>query len=252
MPTAISPLLTIVVTSHCRPKLLAGALQSIRDQGDFEVEIILADDAGCAETRRLAAEMLSEKDVLISRPGMKGPAESRNIGIELARAPWIGFLDDDDRLVPGWFAALEAALADPTPRVIFGDYLLCNADGSNPQHQDAGAAPVRRLRIRNMIHSAAFVMPRCVKARFEPALRSHEDWDFLLSLYAELPFQYLPVVASEYRAALAGNRNNVTGEDLAADYQAVYERHPVKRQGLLKARQKRLQYMARIMPPNGL
>ncbi|MFV0408597.1 MAG: glycosyltransferase family 2 protein [Paracoccus sp. (in: a-proteobacteria)] len=232
---ADSPLLTIVVTTHYRPGQLVSALKSIREQGDLPVEIILCDDAGGAETRHVAADMLSDRDILISRPGMRGPAESRNFGIELARAPWIGFLDDDDRLAPGWLARLFPELRDPTPRVLFGDFMLCNthaagpsgrSDGSPGQRIDTGAAPVFSLRVRNMIHSAAFVMPRTVSARFDPALRSHEDWDFLLALHAEIPFQHLSVVASEYYAAPAGNRNSVSARTLAADYLAIYERHP--------------------------
>lgn len=248
MSVSAPPFLTIVVTTHRRPRKLALALQSIRDQGAFPVEVVLCDDAGCAETRRVAADLLGEGDVFISRPGMRGPAESRNAGIEVASAPWIGFLDDDDLLAPGWFKALAPRLADPRPRVIFGDFMLCDADGRKLRRLATGVPPLHLLRVRNIIHSAAFVMPRGVSARFDASLRSHEDWDFLLSLFADIPFEYLPVLASEYRAANFGCRNNVFGDDLAADYQAVYERHPVSGARILAARQVRLREMSLIRP----
>ena len=250
----VSPLLSIVVTTHRRPAHLAIALQSIRDQivpgsPAFPVEIVLCDDAGCAETRRLAADLLGEGDSLISRPGMRGPAESRNLGLELAKAPWVGFLDDDDCLTQGWFAALQPVLAEDGRRLIFGDYLLCDETGANGRRIDLTEAPLDRLPLHNMIHSSAYVVPRDIKARFEPALGSHEDWDFLLAVQSEIPFQHIPVIASEYRMAESGNRNDVTGLDLAAASMAVYERHPAGADRMRRERRRHLRAMGLKSPP---
>lgn len=254
---AVSPLLTIVVTTHRRPAQLAVALRSIRDQivpgrDAFPVEIILCDDSGCAETRRVAADLLGEGDSLISRPGLRGPAESRNLGLDVARAPWVGFLDDDDCLTQGWFAALRPLLAEGGRRLIFGDYLLCDAAGANGRRIDLADAPLDRLPLHNMIHSSAYVVPHDIVARFEPALRSHEDWDFLLAVSREIPFQHVPVIASEYRMAEAGNRNDVGGLDLAAAYLAVYARYPSGADKMRRERRKHLRAMGLKSPPKDI
>ncbi|TFG36490.1 MAG: glycosyltransferase family 2 protein, partial [Nitrospirales bacterium] len=92
-----NPLVSIIVRTKDRPKLLKRAIQSIASQTYKPVEVVLVNDGGCD----LAIEEL--KTVLgdislnyIQLEKNTGRAHAGNLGIENAKGKFISFLDDDD------------------------------------------------------------------------------------------------------------------------------------------------------------
>jgi glycosyltransferase involved in cell wall biosynthesis len=74
-------------------------------------EVIVVDDRS---TRRAGRLRLAAPDRpptrVVAGPG-RGPAAARNVGLRLARAAWVAFLDDDVRIDPQWTSQLAADLA---------------------------------------------------------------------------------------------------------------------------------------------
>ena len=78
-----------------------------------------------------------------------GLSRSRNVGIALARAEWIAFIDDDARVRPGWAQTL-LAVTRPIP----GEYPSLRCDGSGrPSFDD----------IRALIDQDAAIAARILK-----------------------------------------------------------------------------------------
>ena len=96
----MSPLFTVIVTTHLRGPLLARALASLRAQTFQDFEVIVVADALDAGTAQACAEWLRPQDQFLKRSGKPGPAESRNVGLRLAKGEWILYLDDDDTHEP--------------------------------------------------------------------------------------------------------------------------------------------------------
>jgi GT2 family glycosyltransferase len=106
---------SIVVPVRDRADLLASALKSLaaQDFPDADYEIIVCDD-GSHEDIGAAVQRLSCRSpaMRVARQPPLGPAAARNLGIRLARAPIVIFIDSDvvadSRLVASLVGALDA------------------------------------------------------------------------------------------------------------------------------------------------
>jgi cellulose synthase/poly-beta-1,6-N-acetylglucosamine synthase-like glycosyltransferase len=104
------PLISVVVPTYRRPDLLERCLRALlaQDLPPSCFEVIVADDAGCQETRcqisTLAAATRERGICLryVCPTGMRGPAAARNAGWRAARGHIIAFTDDDCIPAPDW------------------------------------------------------------------------------------------------------------------------------------------------------
>lgn len=103
-----TPLVSVVIPTKDRAALLSEALASLRAQSLSRWEAIVVDD-GSRDGTRAELERWTERDPRIraatARAGRQGGNHCRNVGLGLARAELVCFLDDDDQLSP---ACLEA------------------------------------------------------------------------------------------------------------------------------------------------
>jgi glycosyltransferase involved in cell wall biosynthesis len=104
--TPPAPEVTVVVPCFNAERWLAEAVASARDQAGVAVEVIVVDDGssdGSVDVLRGFGAAIRWE----SGPN-RGACAARNRGLELARAPWVLFLDADDRLGAGVLAPLLA------------------------------------------------------------------------------------------------------------------------------------------------
>lgn len=123
-----SPRLSIIIPTHNRPHLLPIAVKSALEQTIAEIEVIVVDDASTQKADLPADPRLR----VITLSTSRGGAGARNVGTEAANAPWITYLDDDDRLFPDMAAVSLAALQEttlPAPVAVISGIDLVNAQG---------------------------------------------------------------------------------------------------------------------------
>ncbi len=106
---------SVVVPTYRRPELLGRCLAALTAQtmAPDSYEILVADDAASAETRRQVEEFSKKATCLIRYLPVTrthGPAAARNTGWRAARAPIIAFTDDDTVPDTGWLATGAGAL----------------------------------------------------------------------------------------------------------------------------------------------
>ena len=89
-------LFSIILPTHHRPQLLRRSLDSLCRQTFVDFELIIVDDTGADLPLCPELQALRGRYQYIIRDGAAGPAESRNRGLDLAQAPYVLFLDDDD------------------------------------------------------------------------------------------------------------------------------------------------------------
>lgn len=96
-------MISIGIPSYNRPQLLAEALASVARQQDFtDYEVIVSDDGGLPETRRVIEQSgIRNLRLFVNNPSL-GPVRNWNRCIELARGEWVTVLHEDDLLYP-WF-----------------------------------------------------------------------------------------------------------------------------------------------------
>jgi cellulose synthase/poly-beta-1,6-N-acetylglucosamine synthase-like glycosyltransferase len=113
---------SVVVPTFNRPEMLIRCLAALMAQ-DYDAqayEVIIADDAACAETRQVVESWTKgstrpyPRHTLRYMPviGNHGPAAARNAGWRAATGEIIAFTDDDCIPTPGWLSAGMAAFTD--------------------------------------------------------------------------------------------------------------------------------------------
>jgi glycosyltransferase involved in cell wall biosynthesis len=92
----ITPILTIIITTHNRPGLLPRAIDSALQQTLENIEVLVVDDGSVPPAEAPPHPRLR----LLRLPTAGGGAHARNTGARKARGRLICFLDDDDELLP--------------------------------------------------------------------------------------------------------------------------------------------------------
>src|SRR5438105_2362909 len=89
-------LVSVVVPTRNRPRLLACTLRSILAQVDVDLELIVVDDASSPP----AIVPTDRRVRLIRHTTQLGVSAARNTGIAAACGRWLAFCDDDDLWAP--------------------------------------------------------------------------------------------------------------------------------------------------------
>ena len=108
------PEISVVLTTFNRAALLACAIESVRAQVDANFELIVIDDASTDSTSEYLATLRDPRiNIKIAEVNL-GPSGARNLGLKMAVAPIVAFLDSDDIYLPHRLSTPLAALAaDP-------------------------------------------------------------------------------------------------------------------------------------------
>jgi glycosyltransferase involved in cell wall biosynthesis len=233
-----SPFFSIVVTTHLRGKLLRKALTSILNQTFQDFEIVLCSDEGSLETKQAASELLREQDTFICLPNIKGPSESRNVGMNFSNGKWLCFLDDDDELEASF---LDEALAHLNNENIlyYTNYKVISEirEGEDikliPDVQiDTSKFDPNSILIRNFIPINCFFVAteNAKKQKFDVHLETHEDWDWLIALYMspKIEFRHIGIFGPKIFKRNERSRNNIIDIDnkveRSLDFLTIYRK----------------------------
>jgi glycosyltransferase involved in cell wall biosynthesis len=105
-----APLITAIIPTYKRPKLLKRALRSVLAQSYPHFEILVADDASGEETDKVMQEFIKqdERVKLLKHPSNIGAIANFQKALMHATTPYVCFLADDDFFAPYFF---EEAIA---------------------------------------------------------------------------------------------------------------------------------------------
>ncbi len=100
-----------LVPCHRAEATLPAAVRSALEQEAVGLEVVLAPDDGIDYLALLAAQGIVDPRLTQAAPGpvCSGPSAARNRALAMTAAPYVAPLDADDRLAPGYAAALLAA-----------------------------------------------------------------------------------------------------------------------------------------------
>lgn len=114
---------------------LAECLDSVLAQTLDELEVVLVDDHGSDDSIDFAHTRLGtyegpKRFVFCETAVNAGPGAARNLGIEKASGTYVGFLDSDDTLDPGFCASLYEAASKADADLAFGSIVFEHPDGA--------------------------------------------------------------------------------------------------------------------------
>ncbi len=95
-----SPQISVVIPTFNRATLLKEAINSVVNQTYSNWELIIVDNYSTDDTDSIV-DFFQDDRILITKLHFSGSVSaSRNLGVNLARAEWIAFLDSDDYWAP--------------------------------------------------------------------------------------------------------------------------------------------------------
>lgn len=182
---------TVIIPTKNRMPLLKRAIESVKNQSWTNIEIIIIDEASTDGTREYLST-LQQTDPLIKvifNSKSLGAAQSRNLGIELAKGDFIAFIDDDDEWMP-----------EKTRKQIYflnnnSECIAATCDFQIINKKGKLGLKIKRIPITldkqellcyNFLGGASMCLAKTSALKkingFNPSLPSCQDWDLWLKL----------------------------------------------------------------------
>lgn len=182
---------SVVIPLYNCPDRIEGAIRSALEQSPKPIEVIVIDDASTDSVDSSTLEGIDPCVRVIRHEVNRGGGAARNTGIDAARGELIGFLDADDRWLPG---KLELQLSQMSNRDGEDIFACANVrlEGPSPKKHIYNSRPPfegEDISRYFLIHDCTFqtstllVPAKLAKSvRFDDRLRRHQDWDFIFRL----------------------------------------------------------------------
>ncbi|MGH1571266.1 glycosyltransferase family 2 protein [Methylobacterium sp. P31] len=218
----------IVVVCYNQAHFLRDALESALGQSLPADEIVLVDDGSVDHTAEIAACFPA---VRYLRQRNAGLSAARNTGLRAVTAPFVLFLDSDDRLDAGAIAAaLPVLRADRARAFVYGGYREVGEDLRPRAVIQPKVYPNAFLGLLEnanhiamhgtVLYDASILL---ASGGFDTSLKSCEDYDVYLRLTRTYDIAAYPLIAADYRRH--GNSMSRDKLKMIDAAQAVLERH---------------------------
>jgi glycosyltransferase involved in cell wall biosynthesis len=237
-----NPLVSVVVRTKDRPKLLRKAIQSIAGQTYRPIQVVLVNDGGCDLNLDDLQGILGDVAVCYIRLETNtGRGNAGNIGIENAQGKYVGFLDDDDEYYPEHLITLVSFLEQSDYEVAYTDSLMVYKE-YNPQTRELNDSVKRevvfsqdfiydKLVFENYIPLMCLLFKRdlfVASGGFDNGFELYEDWDLLIRIGRKHPFYHIKQVTANYNqwsVELQISQRNRDAVFLQQAYMKVLLRH---------------------------
>lgn len=200
MTPSSAPLVSLIIRSIGREELRE-ALASAGAQTHPSVEIVVVDATGGSHPP-LPSFCGSHPVRFVPGTQRRSRPVAANAGLDAAQGDYLGFLDDDDALLPTHVSGLVATLeAEPSIWLAFS---AATETWSGGEVRHVGNARVSRLTMHEVCSfppcAALFRRELVAHCRFDEALDACEDWDFWLQALRYTQCRFVPQESAIYRA----------------------------------------------------
>ena len=219
------PMVSVILPTHDRPDFLREALESLQNQHFKNFEVLVIND-GELPVEPILAEFPAVSCRSLRTPSPhRGPAATRNLGLEAACGKYIAFLDDDDRFYPDHLELLVRFATIHGAMVVYADSYevsqkLVDGKWESYQRQTRYSEDFNRDKflMTNYVPILNFLIRREALEQvgfFDEALYTLEDWDLWIRLSRRFVFLHLAGNTAEYRVRPEG-RITTTAQFLPA------------------------------------
>ncbi len=215
-----APKISVVIPVHNYGSFLPAALESVLQQDDDALEIVVIDDGSSDDTATVARQWTARHPsrVRYYRQSNRGPGAARNNGAQQCDGNYLLFLDADDRMLPGALSHFRRAFAaNPDADLIYGGYRSVYRDGSSRSRL---APRVSQTKFQNfcrfvrdelcVCNGGAIMLRKRVfdAVRYPESIRTSEDYVFFahaIALFDCASFPNPVVAITKHDASLRNN-----------------------------------------------
>ena len=212
------PSVSVIIPTYNHGHLIEECLESLRSQTISNWEAIIVNNYSQDNTEEIISNLHDSRIRLIRFRNNGVIAASRNQGVRLARAPYVAFLDSDDKWYPNKLASGLRSLNS-------GFDIVCHAekwvskDGFNRtvQYGPSGRAEYARLLFDGNCLSTSAIMMTIILFNEaggfseDPTFTTAEDYDLWLKIaWLKSPIHFIDTVLGEYR--IHGGNQSLSAE----------------------------------------
>ena len=177
---SINGLVSVVLPTHNRSKMLREAIKSILAQDYDKIELIIVQDACTDDTSTVLMEFKDPRIKSIISNTNLGGANARNLGIKSCKGEYIAFLDDDDVWKKNKLSSqLKIFKEFNDVAIVSTNYESINSFSSK-QINLPNKILLNDLLYKNFCGSFSFCITKSKYLRnltINPKLRACQDWD---------------------------------------------------------------------------
>jgi GT2 family glycosyltransferase len=127
-PAPARPRISVVIPHLNQHEFLSRCLASLASGTRRPDEVIVVDNG----SRALPEAICAAHGARLLTEAEPGPGPARNLGVAVSSGDILAFIDADCIADPGWLAAAEAAMADPSATILGGDVRVALANPARP------------------------------------------------------------------------------------------------------------------------
>ncbi|MFB2938274.1 glycosyltransferase family 2 protein [Aerosakkonemataceae cyanobacterium BLCC-F154] len=233
--------ISVIIPAYNAEKTILETIQSLQKQTFSDFEIIVINDGSIDGTLELLHSINEPRLKVFSYPNGGLPV-ARNRGINHATGEYITFIDADDLWTPDKLADQLAALQEhPEAGVAYSWTAFIDENSEflyawEPIYYQGDVYPT--LLLRNFISSGSNILVRRefidAAGRFDPELKSAEDWDYYIRLAARCQFVLVPKYQILYRRSSGSmtSKVDVMERYIVAVTERAFQQAPEKYQEL--------------------
>jgi len=195
--------ISIVTPSYNQGVFIEEAINSVQSQQGVDFEHIIMDNCSTDETGPILKKMRHLK--VVGEPD-QGQSDALNKGFKMATGDIVGWLNADDRYLPGCFKAVaDFFMAHPSCDIVYGHYRLIDEGGKVLSYRKELGFDLFMLKYLHVLYipsTATFFRRRVFEdGNFLDTLYHYAmDYEFFLRLALKgYKFCHIPVFLADFR-----------------------------------------------------
>jgi len=202
-------ILTIIIPSYQLGHTIGEALDSIRQQGFSDYEVLIMDGGSTDSTASVVAQA-SDLPITFIQEKDAGVYDAMNKGVELAKGKWLYFMGADDSLYKNILCDINQLFNEDNADMLYGNVIL----SSNGAKYDGEFDLHKLLCIGNICHQAIFYRNNVFKilGKYNTKYKIWADWDFNIRFFKDgaLVAKYFDKVVAFYdnQSGLSSNNHD--------------------------------------------
>lgn len=214
------PKISVIITTHQgRKELCKRAIQSVLDQSFTDFELIVMDDGSTDGTDKMVSTFKDKRVIYKKIEHFGNHSRPKNIGTQISRGDYIGYLDSDNEFRPDHLLILAKEL-DKGVDIAYGDRWIVNDTGEKGFEDQVGVSSDFKdeiIMVRNFIDTSDALIKREVLFKlggWDERYQKYLDWNlWVRACKYGFKFKHITAVITNYHVLTDSMSNKKLDSD---------------------------------------